>query len=152
MNHYIPTKIVPSKTLLNHFFVFPMVGYVSSLEVPTLLPIPVDTWTNTKVTERIQSEALGPVVQVSKVTIAPRLPGELSWKPAASVFCCDNDVAWIWGEGNGGNMVYLNAVFWSFLVKIPFWHLLIHTYGMTYVFFLNWPGNEKCHHFEVRHM
>lgn len=78
MNHYIPTKIVPSKTLLNHFFVFPMVGYVSSLEVPTLLPIPVDTWTNTKVTERIQSEALGPVVQVSKVTIAPRLPGELS--------------------------------------------------------------------------
>lgn len=48
-----------------------MVGYVSSLEVPDPFTYP-KTPVNTKVTERIQSEALGPVVQVSKVTIAPR--------------------------------------------------------------------------------
>lgn len=92
-----------------------MVGYVSSLEEPPPLnPIPVDTcFPTTKVTERIQSEALGPVVQVSKVTIAPRLPGELSWISQRLLFFVAYDVASNWGEGNGGNMVYLNALFFD---------------------------------------
>ena len=77
MNHsWEPTWPPP-----RHFWIIFVVFPWWDMSVPWRVRFPAtkpttprhrDTEISTKVTERIQSEALGPVVQVSKVTIAPR--------------------------------------------------------------------------------
>lgn len=87
-------------------------------------------------TERIQSEALGPVVQVSKVTIAPRLlvlnGGTRKWLDMG------NDVLPEMGEGNFWKTLGKSQSGNGALVKIPLAFVDSHLLGHMVDFELTW--------------